>query len=105
MVTDPEIDKALSALSAMLNDQGVRRAEPERLDLLAAQALGGRHDLRVQLSGGGSGAWLVDERGRRVGAVTLREGRWHSERGGESRSDVVLPASRWRRLLSRLRGR
>jgi hypothetical protein len=104
MATDVEIERALRALSAILNERGVRRAEPERLDQLAAEAMGGRLSVRVQLSGGGSGAWLVDERGERLGAVTLREGRWHAERSGAPRSDLVRRRARWRRLLSRLRG-
>jgi hypothetical protein len=58
--------------------------------------------LGIALSGGGSGAWLVDERGERLGAVTLSEGRWQAERSGEPRGDAVLPRARSRRRLRRL---
>jgi hypothetical protein len=90
MASEVEIDRALAAVAATLNDQRVSEFERERVQELVAESLGGSLALRVDDGGG-----LHDDAGARVGAVRRTpSGEWISERQNElaDRADTAVPS-------------
>jgi hypothetical protein len=64
MSTEVEIERALAAVAATLNDQKVDGFDTPRIQELVDESLGGEHKLTVDDGGG-----LHDETGARVGAI------------------------------------
>jgi hypothetical protein len=88
-----ELGRVLNALSATLNDQGDERFEPERVQEIVTQALGGQPRLSARPDPGHPDTgWLVDEQGERVAEVRRADGRWEVERLVEARSETYLPS-------------
>ena len=81
MVTDGELNRALNALSATLNDQRPEGFDRERLQEIVTGAVAGNELLEVveDPGSGGCGGWL-EEDGERVAEVRLERGRWEVER-------------------------
>ena len=104
MATDVEIDGALVAISATLNDQGLDEFDSGRVQQIVSESLGGESKLRVDDGGG-----VHDESGARIGAIRQTDsGEWIVERqntAAES-SDVAVPSpprnSAFRRILSKV---
>jgi hypothetical protein len=90
VATDVEIDRALAALTATLNDQKLERFEADRVQQIITASLGGEPKLTVDDGGG-----LHEESGIRVGAIRrASSGEWITERqnGAAERSDTAVPA-------------
>ena len=107
MATDVEIDRVLNAVSATLNDQGMREYNRSRVQELVTAALGGEPDIVVDDGGG-----LHDSSGSRIGAIRRTDsGEWIVDRQNPAapRSDTEVPApprkSVMRGILSRLKSR
>lgn len=101
--TDIEIDRALHALSATLNDQQLEEYDRDRIQQIVTESLGGEERFTVDDGGG-----LHDESGARIGAMRRTDsGEWIVERQNPTaeNSDVAVPApppqSLLRKLLSR----
>ena len=76
MSTDIEIDRALAAVSATLNDQKVEHYERERIQEIVTGTVGGEQTLTVDDGGG-----LHDESGARIGAIRRTpSGEWIVDR-------------------------
>jgi hypothetical protein len=91
MATDVELDRALAAITATLNDQGLEQLDPGRVREIVTEALGGEQKLTIDDGGG-----LHDESGTRVGTVRRSpSGEWITERQNEdaTRSDVAIPSA------------
>jgi hypothetical protein len=91
MSTDIEIDRALAAVSATLNDQKVERYERERIQEIVTGTLGGEQTLTVDDGGG-----LHDESGARIGAIRRTpSGEWIVDRQNDTaeRSETAIPAA------------
>jgi len=89
--TDVEIERALAAVTATLNDQRLEEFDPGRVQEIVTEALGGEEKLRVDPGGG-----LHDETGTRVGAVRRSpSGEWITERQNDAaeRSDTAIPVA------------
>jgi hypothetical protein len=106
MATDVEIERALHAVTATLNDQGLDEFETGRIQEIVTEALGGQPELKVDDGGG-----LHDETGARVGAIRQTDsGEWITERQNDAaeRSDTAIPAkspdSTLKKLKSKLPG-
>jgi hypothetical protein len=106
MATDVEIERALNAITATLNDQGLDEFETGRVQKIVTQSLGGQPELKVDDGGG-----LHDESGARVGAIRQTDsGEWITERQNDAaeRSDTAIPAkppdSTFKKLKSKLPG-
>ena len=106
MATDVEIERALNAVTATLNDQGLDGFETGRVQKIVTEALGGEPSLKVDDGGG-----LHDETGARVGAIRRTDsGEWITERQNPAaeRSDTAIPAkppeSTLKKLKSKLPG-
>ena len=107
MATDVEIDRALHALTATLNDQGLDGFDAGRVQEIVDQSLGGEPKLTVDDGGG-----LHDETGSRVGAIRRTDsGEWIAERQNPAaeRSQTAVPApppqGKLRSLLTKLKVR
>jgi hypothetical protein len=90
MTTDVEIERALAAITATLNDQKIEAFDPGRVQEIVTDSLGGRRLLTVDRGGG-----LHDVTGRRVGAIRRTpSGEWITERQNDAaeRSDTAIPA-------------
>ena len=90
MATNVEIDRALAAVTATLNDQGLSEFDRRRVQEIVTEALGGEPKLEVDDGGG-----LHDQSGARVGAVRRTDsGEWITERQNETaeRSDTAVPS-------------
>jgi hypothetical protein len=90
MATDTEIERALDAIAATLNDQGLEEFETGRVQTMVSESLGGAPELKVDDGGG-----LHDETGARVGAIRRTpSGEWITERQNPAaeRSDTAIPA-------------
>lgn len=105
MATDVEIDRALAAVTATINDQKLEQFDRERVQDIVTEALGGQPLLTVDDGGG-----LHDQSGARLGAIRRTpSGEWITERQNEAaeRSDTAIPAkppqSKLRTLLTRLK--
>jgi hypothetical protein len=105
MPPNVEIDRALAAVTAAINDQRLDRFDRGRVQAILIEALGGQPRLTVDDGGG-----LHDELGARVGVVRRTpSGEWITERQNEAadRSDTAVltppPRSKLRKLLTRLK--
>src|SRR5437660_1380798 len=90
MTTDVEIERALHAITATLNDQGLDEFDPARVREIVTEALGGEQHLTVDDGGG-----LHDESGARIGAIRRTDsGEWITERQNDAadRSETAVPA-------------
>lgn len=87
---EAEIDRALAAITAAVNDPQLDDFDAELVQALVDSALGG--ELRWAVDDGGG---LHDESGRRVGAIRRTpSGEWITDRQnpGAERSDAPIPA-------------
>lgn len=103
--TDVEIERALAAITATLNDQKLEEWDRRRAQEIVTEALGGEPDLRVDDGGG-----VHDDDGRRIGAIRRTpSGEWITERQNETaeNSDTAIPTpgpqSKLRKLLTKLK--
>ncbi len=90
MTTDVEIERALDAITAALNDQDLEQFETGRVQDIVTESLGGEPELKVDDGGG-----LHDETGARVGAIRQTDsGEWITERQNDAAegSDDPIPA-------------
>jgi hypothetical protein len=90
MASDVEIDRALAAITATLNDQELEELDTDRVQEIVTEALGGEPKLQVDDGGG-----LHDQTGARVGALRRSDsGQWIAERQNQeaTRSDTAVPA-------------
>ena len=91
MSTDIEIDRALAAVTVMLNDQRLDRYDRERVQQIMTDALAGEQHVTVDDGGG-----LHDASGARIGAIRRTpSGEWITERQNDTaeRSDAAIPAA------------
>ena len=107
MASDVEIDRALAALGATLNDQKLEEFDRDRVQEIVDEACGGQQALVVDDGGG-----LHDETGARIGAVRMTDmGKWHVERQNSAaeNSDVAIPTappqSKLRKVMTKLKVR
>lgn len=105
MATDVEIDRALAAITATLNDQKLAEWDRGRVQEIVTEACGGEKVLEVDEGGG-----LHDSSGARVAAVRRTDsGEWFAERQNPTakRSDTAIPTpgpqNKLRRLLTTLK--
>jgi hypothetical protein len=89
MATDVEIDRALAAVAATLNDQKLEEFDRERVEQIVVGSLGGEKRLVVDEGGG-----LHEAGGTRVGAIRRTpSGEWIVERQNTAaeHSDAAVP--------------
>jgi hypothetical protein len=106
VASDLDIERALGAIAATLNDQGLDGFETGRVQKIVTESLGGEPGLRVDDGGG-----LHDETGARVGAIRRTpSGEWiteHQNNAAEG-SDTAIPSKapegKLKRLKSKLPG-
>src|SRR5947209_18508737 len=73
--SDVEIERALNAITATLNDQGLEEWDQARAQQIVTQSLGGEPQLTVDAGGG-----VHDDTGRRVAAIRrTASGEWITE--------------------------
>ncbi len=90
MSTDAPIERALAAVTAGVNDQGLERFDTRRVQAIVTEAFGGEQRLTVDDGGG-----LHDESGDRIGAIRRTDsGEWIAERQNPSadRSEAPVPS-------------
>jgi hypothetical protein len=90
MATDVEIERALAAVTATLNDQKLDEFDTDRVQEIVDQALGGEWHLTVDDGGG-----LHETDGQRVGAIRRTDsGEWITERQNSTaeHSDTAIPS-------------
>jgi hypothetical protein len=102
--SDVEIDRALAAVTATINDQQLSEFDARRVQRIVTDSLGGEAALTVDDGGG-----LHDGSGARVGALRRTDsGEWIAERQNDAaaRSDTAVPTqppwSQMRKLLTKL---
>jgi hypothetical protein len=103
MATDVEIERALNAITATLNDQALDGFEAGSVQEIVTAALGGKPKLKVDGGGG-----LHDESGARVGAIRRTDsGEWITERQNDTadRSDTAIPATPPEGKLTKLKSK
>jgi hypothetical protein len=91
MSSDVEIDRALAAVTATLNDRQLDNFERGRVQEIVTSALGGKQNLTVDDGGG-----LHDESGARIGAIRRTpSGEWITDRQNDmaERSDTAIPVA------------
>jgi hypothetical protein len=105
MATDVEIERALAAVTATLNDQKLEKFDSGRIQEIVTESLGGERKLSVDDGGG-----LHDETGARIGAIRRTDsGEWIADRQNDTaeRSDTAIPSPPpWgslRKLLTKLK--
>jgi hypothetical protein len=105
MTTDVEIDRALAAISATLNDQQLDHYDTRRVQEIVTEALGGSQHLTVDDGGG-----VHDSTGARIGAIRRTpSGEWIADRQNDTaeRSDTAVPSpppqSKLRGILTKLK--
>lgn len=105
MAGDVEIERALAAVTATVNDQGLNEFDRKRVQEIVTQAVGGEPELTVDDGGG-----LHDETGARVGALRRTpSGEWIAERQNDAaeNSDTAIPTpppqSKLRKVLTKLK--
>jgi hypothetical protein len=105
MSTDVEIERALAAVTATLNDQKLQEFDTGRVQEIVTESLGGEPKLHVDDGGG-----LHDQTGARVGAIRRTDsGEWITERQNPAaeRSDTAIPKkppqSKLRSLMTKLK--
>jgi hypothetical protein len=92
MAPDVDLERALDAITAMINDQQLQHLDADRVQGIVTEALGGEPRLTVDDGGG-----LHDRSGARVGAIRRTpSGEWITERQNEAadRSDAAIPIKR-----------
>jgi len=110
MATDVEIERALAAITATLNDQGLEEYDRGRAQEIVTASLGGEPHITADDGGG-----LHDETGRRVGALRRTDdGTWIAERQNrhaqQASAEVPTPGPQSRvrsalsHVVSRLQG-
>jgi hypothetical protein len=107
MASDVEIERALAAVTATLNDQKLEQFDTRRVQEMVTESLGGAPLLTVDDGGG-----LHDDSGARVGAIRRTpSGEWITDRQNEAaeRSDTAIPSkvedsSGLKGLMSKLKG-
>lgn len=90
MATNVEIERALAAVTATLNDQHLEQFDTRRVQEIVTESLGGEQLLTVDDGGG-----LHDKSGTRVGAIRRTpSGEWITERQNDAaeRADTAIPA-------------
>lgn len=90
MPSDVEIERALAAVTATLNDQKLEEFDPKRVQEIVTESLGGEPSLSVDDGGG-----LHDESGARIGAIRRTpSGEWITERQNETaeHADTAIPS-------------
>ena len=93
MTAEGDLGRVLNALSATLNDQGYERFEPDRVQEIVTQTLGGQPLLTARPDPGHPDTgWLVDAQGERVAEIRRGEGRWDVRRLVEAQSETYLPS-------------
>lgn len=102
---DAEIDRALAAVTARINDHELEEFDKKRVQELVDEVLGGEPDLTVDDGGG-----LHKDTGARVGALRRSpSGEWIAERQNDAapRSKTEVPSpppqGKLRRLLTKLK--
>jgi hypothetical protein len=105
MSTDVDIERALAAVTATLNDQKLQEFDTKRVQEIVTESLGGEPKLTVDDGGG-----LHDETDARVGAIRRTDsGEWITERQNPAaeRSDTAIPKkppqSKLRSLMTKLK--
>lgn len=105
MANDVEIERALAAVTATVNDQGLEQFDRERVQDIVTEAVGGAPVLTVDDGGG-----LHDETGARVGALRRSpSGEWIADRQNDAakHSDTAIPVqppqSKVRKVLTKLK--
>jgi hypothetical protein len=91
MATDVEIERALAAVTATLNDQQLDSFDSDRVQEVVDASLGGERHLTVDDGGG-----LHDTDGKRVGAIRRTDsGEWITERQNPTaeHSDTAIPSA------------
>ena len=91
MSTDIEVHRALSVVTATLNDQRLKHYNRERVQAIVTEVLGGEHQLTADDGGG-----LHDASGARIAAIRrTSSGEWITERQNDTaeRSDAAIPAA------------
>lgn len=92
MTPDLDLDRALAAITATINDAGLEHLDPVRVQEMVTELLGGELLLTVDDGGG-----LHDQSGARIGAIRRTpSGEWITERQNEAadRSDAAIPIKR-----------
>jgi hypothetical protein len=105
MATDVEIDRALHAIASTLNDQRVDHFDPDRVQRIVTEALGGERRLTVDDGGG-----VHEPSGARIAAIRRTpSGEWIADRQNDAaeNSDTAIPSpppqSKLRALLTKLK--
>jgi len=105
MATDVEIERALAAITATMNDQKLEQFDTGRVQEIVTESLGGEQLLTVDDGGG-----LHDQSGARVAAVRQTDsGEWIAERQNDTaeRSDTAIPTpgpqSKARSIMTKLK--
>jgi hypothetical protein len=105
MTTDVEIERALAAVTATLNDHRFDSLETDQVQEIARGALGGEPELSIDDGGG-----IHDASGRRIGSVRRSDsGEWIADRQNDAaaRSQTAIPKeppqSKLRALLTKLK--
>src|SRR5579875_744611 len=105
MATDVEIERALAAVTATINDQKLSEFDRDRVQEIVTSALGGDPVLTVDDGGG-----LHDETGARIGAIRRTpSGEWITERQNPAaeHSDTAIPTqppqSKLRKVMTALK--
>jgi hypothetical protein len=89
VATNVEIQRALAAVTATLNDQRLEQFDAARVQEIVTESLGGEPGLTVDDGGG-----LHDESGARIGAIRRTDSvEWITERQNDAaeRSDTAIP--------------
>ena len=105
MATDVEIERALAAVTATLNDQKLEQWDTSRVQEIVTESLGGEEALRVDDGGG-----LHEAGGARVGAIRRTDsGEWIADRQNDAaeHSDTAIPSqppqSKLRKVMTKLK--
>jgi hypothetical protein len=105
MSSEIEIDRALAAVAATMNDQEIESFKRGRVQEIVTESLGGEQELTVDDGGG-----LHDSSGVRVAVVRRTpSGEWITERQNEAaeRSGTAIPSgqqpSKAKSLLNKLK--
>lgn len=105
MASDVEIERAIAAITATLNDQQLEEFDTDRVQQVVTESLGGEPLLQVDDGGG-----LHDRSGSRIAAIRKTDsGEWIAERQNNEaeRSETAIPApppqSTLRSVLTKLK--
>jgi hypothetical protein len=92
--TDIEVARALNAVVTTINDQGMARADRQRLQAIVTGALGDEERILVAVGAGEDGAARLTDREHKVLARLERQddGRWVGTRVGAPLSGGYIPS-------------